>query len=490
MLKNGFFNLAGSIVRLGLAVIMIPLLIHLIGVNEYGLWTLVNATLSMAALAEAGLSISVTYFLSADLAAQNNHAISETMSISLLAMLILATLVAGFLLVAADWIAGLFSQLSLQDRAAAAISIRVGSIVVWARLLQQVLFGPIQALQRYGLFSLIITAQAVVTNAVLVAIAYFGGRTVRMTMGLAGVTCLFLVIAAVAALWLLRGRNLRPLFSAAKFRSIGSYSALAWVSSLGNQLFSQGDRLIVGYFLGTAVLGVYGAITSIAAQVTSLTAMALNPLLPKMSSMWARGQREGTAYCPLLKQATALNAFVALGSGSFLFVVAPYLLPFVLPEASAEALIAFRLATAIYALYVLNATGYYLLFAVGQVRTNVVINLVSGVFALTLIAIGAMQYGLVGAVAGNAGYGLSLLFVYAGFRTVHVPLRAWLVWLALPLAWFVSVLGVNIVFAENRELAAVLYLLQTLLFGYWFCYTQRETLLPFARAMRLRAHLP
>ena len=80
MLRNGFFNLAGSMIRLGLAVVMIPLLIHLIGVDEYGLWTLVNAALSMAALAEGGLSISTTYFLSADLAADDNVAISKIKS--------------------------------------------------------------------------------------------------------------------------------------------------------------------------------------------------------------------------------------------------------------------------------------------------------------------------------------------------------------------------------------------------------------------------
>lgn len=218
MLKNGFFNLAGSVIRLGLAVVMIPLLIHLIGVDEYGLWTLVNATLSMAALAEGGLSISTTYFLSADLAADDNVAISETMSISVLTMLILATLMAGFLLISADRIAAIFSQLSPQDRAAAAAAIRIGSVVVWARLLQQVLFGPIQAMQRYGLFSLISTAQAVVSSVVLVAIAYAGGRTVQMTIGLSVVTCLFLFILAVVVIWLLRGRNLRPRFSRRKFR--------------------------------------------------------------------------------------------------------------------------------------------------------------------------------------------------------------------------------------------------------------------------------
>ncbi len=212
MLKNGFYNLVGSLIRLGLAVVMIPLLIHLVGVNEYGLWTLVNAVLSMAALAEAGLSISVTYFLSADFAAGDDLAVSETMSISLLAMFILATLVAGFLIFTAGWIADIFTQLSLQDRVAVAASIRIGSFVVWARLIQQVLFGPMQALQRYGLFSIIITSQAVMTNAVLVAIAYGGGRTVQMTVGLTVATWLFLFISAVVAWWLLRSHALSPRF--------------------------------------------------------------------------------------------------------------------------------------------------------------------------------------------------------------------------------------------------------------------------------------
>ncbi len=142
----------------------------------------------------------------------------------------------------------------------------------------------------------------------------------------------------------------------------------------------------------------------------------------------------------------------------------------------------------IYSLYVLNATGYYLLFAVGKVRTNVIINLVSGVLALMLIAVGARQFGLIGAVVGNAGYALSLLFVYAGFRVVSVPLRAWLTWLAVPLAWYITVVAVNTAIGDNQRLMLVLYLVQALVFVYWFGYTQRAVIVPLVKAFQLRAH--
>jgi hypothetical protein len=44
-LKNGFYNTVAGIIRIGLAILTIPLLIRLIGIEEYGLWTLASTVI-------------------------------------------------------------------------------------------------------------------------------------------------------------------------------------------------------------------------------------------------------------------------------------------------------------------------------------------------------------------------------------------------------------------------------------------------------------
>jgi Polysaccharide biosynthesis protein len=67
MLKNGFYNAAAGAVRVGLAILTIPVLIRLMGVEEYGLWALASAIVGIVTLAEAGLSTATTVFVSQDL---------------------------------------------------------------------------------------------------------------------------------------------------------------------------------------------------------------------------------------------------------------------------------------------------------------------------------------------------------------------------------------------------------------------------------------
>jgi O-antigen/teichoic acid export membrane protein len=246
--------------------------------------------------------------------------------------------------------------------------------------------------------------------------------------------------------------------------------------------------LIVGLLLGTTVLGIYGAITSITVQITALTAMAISPLLPRLSAIWNQGtsSNEENDMQAQLEQATAFNAFVTLGAGSLLFVLAPLIVSFVIPEATTTvAIIAFQVGILIYAIYPLNAVGYYVLFAIGAVRTNLIINLVSGSIALLLISIGAHTAGLLGAILGNVGYVVSLAFVYFGMRYTQIPFSHWVRWITAPLVWFVFVVTSNLLIGERFELRLLLYSAQVVLFVGWFGYYQRQTLLPAINRLRL-----
>lgn len=92
--KNGYYNAVGGIIRIGLAILTIPLLILLIGVGEYGLWTLVSSVIAIVTLAEAGLATSTTVFVSQDLGKEDVDGLSQTLTVTVGAMLTLATFAA------------------------------------------------------------------------------------------------------------------------------------------------------------------------------------------------------------------------------------------------------------------------------------------------------------------------------------------------------------------------------------------------------------
>lgn len=469
MLKNGFYNVVGAVIRVGLTLLTIPLIIRLIGVEEYGLWTLVSTMIGIVGLAEAGLSVSTTVFLSRDLANDDADGISQTLTVTFGAMLLLATLAAIALWLGAGSLVGIFPNLEQAQHEVAVQALQLGGIVVWARLLQQVLVGVEQAHQRYGVINILNTFQISLSSLGMLVVAWLGGRTVTLIEWQA-LTSMGLLIARIwVGYSLIRNLELRPVWDSTKALTVARYSLRVWLTALGSALFSQCDRLIVGALLGTKVLGVYAAITSVTGQINSFSAIVVQPLLPRLSNLLEKqGINQGTLQ-QQVKQALQINGLFALGLGGALFTLAPLIVKVMIPGAiTNEHLLAFLIAATIYALYSVNAVGYYVLFSVDAVNMCMAIQLASGTLSLLLIGIGASIFGLRGAVIGNAGYLGTLLLIFSGMKQVDIPVRMWLRWLNFLFLWFLSVVLVNIVSPKQVTLITFIFILQNVILFIWF----------------------
>lgn len=423
MLKNSFFNLFGATVRVAVSLLTIPLLIRMIGVDGYGLWSLASAVIGIVTLAEAGLSVSTTAFMSRDLGTGDSAAMSQTLVLTLGGMLFVATLAAGILWGGAEPLLQLFPSLSATQAVLAEQVLKLSAIVVWTKLIQQVLMGVEQAYQRYDLMNVLNTSLAIVTNVGIVFVAWKGGQIPAM-MGWQAITSLVLLAAHAGVMWyLLKGRLARPRWDKKRTIEIGKFSAMTWVTSVGGVLFTQFDRIIVGALLGPAILGVYAAITNVTTQINFFSALPVQPLLPAISVGIAQQDTTSDSLRKLVRQGFAFNSVVALGAGLVLLILSPLIMHILLGDTlSKETILAFRICTVAYTLYSLNAVGYYLLFATNSVGRLLIVNSIGGVSALCLIALGSTRFGLLGACAGNLGYSITLLFVPLGIMQLRKSL--------------------------------------------------------------------
>lgn len=485
------YNAAGAIARVGIGLVAIPLLIRLIGVEEYGLWILVSAAVGILGLAEAGLSVSTTFFLSRDLAENDAASVSQTLTVSLGAMALLATAAALVLWFGSGLWIGFFPNISESQHVVAVKAFQIGGLVIWARLLQQILVSVEQAFQRYGIINTVNTVQSFLSQLGLVAVAWLGGRTLAM-MQWQAVTTIGILVAHAGVAWLLL-RHLKPYpaWNAKKSLAVMRYSLLTWLGTLGGVLFNQGDRLVVGALLGTGALGVYGAITNVTVQINGLSALIVQPLLPLVGKLTARRDHDQALLREHVKRAFRLNAFAALGMGGALITLAPLVMGLLIPgEVPAEYVLAFRAATIIYALYSMNAIGYYLLFAVNKVSANTLIALASGSVSLCLIAIGGRAFGLMGAVIGNAGFLFTWLMIWMGMDYVRIGASAWLRWAGFPLFWFFATVLSGFILPYRSLLLVLVLVLQLAILLGWFLTTQEMIMLGLKeRIARLRSSL-
>jgi len=406
----------------------IPLLINLIGIEEYGLWALASAIVGVLGLMEGGLSVSTTVFASRDRAGGRPEAMAETLSITGGAMLCLATAAALLLWTGSEWIASFFDKLSPAQRAAAATAIKYSSVVVWMRFLQQVLVGIEQAFERYGIINIVSSAQQMAGNLGLLAVAFYGGRVAAFMQWTALVGAVALGVHALIVRRLM-GPGLRPRpWRKERVLEIMRYSGMAWVTTLGSALFAQCDRLIIGRLLGSELLGIYAAVSGVALQINSLSGLSAQPLVPFVASAKEAGRLRQPEVRERIREAFELNAVIALGLGLGLFLATPWIIQILIPS-HPEAQPFFMFSATVYSLYSINGTGYHLLHGLRAMRECMVIQLLSGTLALLLVALGAYMGGLMGAVAGCTGYLGVWLLTVAAARHLELPFRVWREWL-------------------------------------------------------------
>lgn len=427
MLKNGFYNLLGTILRTGILFITIPLLVRNLGIEEYGLWTLISSIIAFVALAEGGLSISTTVFLSKSIAKGNFEEVPQILSITFSAMLFMASIAAFALVFGSEKIVSLFSKLDVTQIQIAITALKIGAIVIWARLIQQVLVGIEQAYEKYKITNLLNTFQLAITNVGMVFIVlWFDAKIVALMQWQALLSLFFAISHICLCIWLLKDVKFKFEFEIKEARKILNYSIGTWLTSIGIALFQQGDKLIVGNILGTEILGVYGAITSVTSKINVLSATVLQPLLPRISNLLKNNR---TDLLKQIKVAFQINLYISLAMGIGLIVFSFYILSFLFKgEIRPEYSIAFITATIIYSIYSFNAVGYFLLLGFGKSHTSFLIVMLGGVSSLFLISICSNKWGLVGSSIGNIGYILTLLCNLKAINSLNISLQEFTTW--------------------------------------------------------------
>ena len=477
MLKNGFYNTIGSVLRLVVSVLTVPLLIRFIGAEEYGLWTLVSATVGLLGLASAGLSTSTTVFVSQDLANEDVNGISKTLTIIFGSMFILATTAACAVGISAANLMSLFSKLDPEQVVRAVQALKLSGLVVWLQLFEQILVGLQQAYQQYWAINILNTGFLLFRNVGLLVIGWFAGETVALMQWMLVTAAASLIGHGYVSCQLIRHINLRPIFDRHRGWAIANYSLMTWLTSISGILFTQLDRFIIGSVLGTKELGIYSAITNITQQINTLSSVPVQPLLPQISSSLAKKELDILKIKKSIKQAFEISALIALGLGGSLFIFAPIILKAMIYDAiSSELIFAFRSAIIIYALYSLNAVGFFTLLGVNLVGLCMSIRLASAALSIVLIYWGASQWGLVGACLGNGGYFLTFLMNFIVVKHFFFSSKDAIKEFLFPSVWFIGIIIITLVIKPVAWLACLFLLMLIIPMVYWFIRQQEINL--------------
>src|SRR5258708_1194717 len=95
MVRNGLYNLIGTSIRIGLGIISVPMLVSILGGEEYGIYSILISIIGFAVLSEWSISLTITVFLAQDIATLKQDcevSTNDTLLVSLWSILFLSTL--------------------------------------------------------------------------------------------------------------------------------------------------------------------------------------------------------------------------------------------------------------------------------------------------------------------------------------------------------------------------------------------------------------
>jgi O-antigen/teichoic acid export membrane protein len=396
-------SMAGSF-RIGLLIVVQPLLLRFLGTQQYGVWALLNVVLSVALLADTGLTQSVTALLPRE----RRDGVAEPVVVPVtLALLVSQGLVVSIaiMLLAAPIVTMLLGQ----PDAEATLALRIIGATVVPRLLQQWLGGYEAGLMKYEVFA--------VAESTAIALQY--GGLVVLAIGKASLSALAtwllaMTIASLAIHWLaLR----RPIPRGVRFpdrkqwRDVLSFGYSFWITSVALILFSQVDRLVINAVLGVDAVAIYAVATGIGTKINELAGLPLRPMLPYVSGSAQPGQIRRAFVGGTIACAVVVTVVTAAVTG-----LAPFLAAVISETHARDLGILIAVIATIYGIYSLSAPGYLTLLGLRRVRFLAWTVWAGFVSTIVLIWFLARFSGLTAAAWGNAGYCIVLIMAVVAAR--------------------------------------------------------------------------
>jgi O-antigen/teichoic acid export membrane protein len=227
LLRNSLWNLSGSALPMVVALATVPLLIAALGVEGYGIVTLVGSVIGYFAVLDINLTAGSIKYLAEHHAANDRTRFAETFWFGMFFYGLLGLLGTALIYFSADLLVERFFKVSPALRDATVTAFKIGALGFALSQAQNYLLVVPQALQRYDRSAQSEAFFGVFVNIASVAAAMYG-------FGIVGVTLARVAVSAVNILYLvtlIRGFELDLAYrvpSKEVRRALTSFSAYAY----------------------------------------------------------------------------------------------------------------------------------------------------------------------------------------------------------------------------------------------------------------------
>ena len=420
LLRNSLWNLSGVALPSVVALATVPVMIHGLGLEGFGIVTLIGSVIGYFGLLDVNLSAGAIKYLSQYHTQQDGPRFAQTFWFGAAFYGALGVVGGAAIWLCAPLALEHLFKVSEAARADTLLALQVAAVGFLLSQVQSYLLIVPQALQRYDRSAQGEILFGIIGNLVAASAAAAGA-------GIGGVIGARVAVNALNIAWLVRTLRLlrvplRPAWPGRDVvRSMTHFSAYAYLSRLATLFHQHGDKLIIGTLAGPVALAFYTVPTQLAGRVLGLSFRLSSVIFPRVSALAAGGEQAQlrSMYLDASRLLTYLNLSVL---GMIVLVGDEFLRRWVGAEFVTSGYPVLILITLALMVDSLTNIPSLITDGLGQPRVTGRFALARGLVGLVLVYAGTRAAGIEAAVAHLASSLLmsSLFLAYVHGRTVPV----------------------------------------------------------------------
>jgi O-antigen/teichoic acid export membrane protein len=395
LLRNAAWNLAGNVLPLAAAAILIPPLISNLGLERFGLLSLAWVLVGYFSLFDLGLGRTITKMIAERVGSPREGDIPSIASTGLIVLLAIGCLgaacIAAIAPLALRWLPTLSPELDGEARTSLyLVAVSIPLVVATSGLR-----GVLEGLQEFRLLNLIRIPAGILLFAAPAITSFWSARLDYAILALTATRAIVLAVHAYASLARV---DVRASLAQSKWvRPMVRFGGWLTVSSVLGPVIVYLDRFVLGAILSAEAIAYYSAPFEIVSRMLILPSALTVAMFPVLADLGERSLAESRV---LRRRATWLVMLAIVPICGFCAAAAePLLRVWLNPAFAVNSAVALQLLLPGFALNSLAQLPVTSLYSAGHARPVALLHLVQLPIYASLVTYLVVRHGIAGAAA-------------------------------------------------------------------------------------------
>ncbi len=397
--RNLISNVIGVVVPAIAWLIVVPVLVHSLGEQAYGIYIIALSFAGVLRFLELGLTSAATKYI-AEVDTRGNPEKLELIISSNLAIYIgLGGCITLLCLIFAPEIALLLfndTELSVNELA---LIVRLIGVLLALILLRDALSAVPRGFQRYDIYNGIQIFYGLALVLIQLVIVLRGGHVVELMQGHIIITLVSLVCFVLAIRYLIPGIRLLRFPDGALLRVMFTFGIYMMIINLGATLLHNLDKVMVGWVVGSEGVAYYSVPTQIAFKVHTGIALIVSFLFPLSSEVQSMGDLSTLRkiFLQSMRLIMLIDGLVMVFLGTFANQILSIWIDPSFALSSAPILVFTSIG---YFIFALSIIPFNMLVGMGYPRQMAVMNTLAAICVVLGLMVGLSVSGLIGGSIG------------------------------------------------------------------------------------------